>query len=136
MWFIYLYKCFFYTIKIVVYPICVLTGERLPIIKKAVRVESNRKANLFSILLLSGDDSRISGISLGNNTGADGLETTSALMISNFGIFFEPDQDTWVEHVLGFFFWAIFNRQNKETAFFTDSKSISNTVANWKNIFN
>lgn len=109
---------------------CILTGERLPIIKKAVRVESNRKANLFSILLLSGDDSRISGTSLGNNTVVDKSETNSVLMISNFGMFFEPDQDILVEHVLGFFFCAIFNRQNKETAFFTDSKSISNTVAN------
>lgn len=69
---------------------------------------------------------------MGNIIEEGKLETFSTLIISNFGIFIEPDQDKWVEKVLGFFFWAIFNRQNKETAFLTDSKSISNTVANFK----
>lgn len=71
----------------------ILTGDRLPIIKKAVRVESNKKAILFSALLLSGDDSRTSGISVGNIIGEGKSDTFSVFTISNFGIFFEPDQD-------------------------------------------
>lgn len=97
-----------------------------------MRVESNKKAILFSTLLLSGDDSRVSEISVGTIIDeGDGLDMGSRLIISNFGIFFELDQDIWVEKTLGFFFWAIFNRQNRETAFFTDSISISNIVANY-----
>lgn len=72
----------------------ILTGERLPIIKKAVRVESNKKAILFSTLLLSGDDSRMSGISVGSiNNEEDKSDNGSSLTTSNFGILIEPDQD-------------------------------------------
>jgi len=71
----------------------ILTGDRLPIIKKAVRVESNKNAILFSALLLSGDDSRASGISVGNIIGEGNSDTFSTFTISNFDIFFEPDQD-------------------------------------------
>lgn len=71
----------------------ILTGERLPIIKKAVRVESNKKAILLSALLLSGDDSRTSGTSVGNIIGEDRSDTFSTFTISNFGICFVPDQD-------------------------------------------
>lgn len=105
----------------------------MPIIKNAVRVESNKKASLFSAIHLSGDDSRIPGTSVdGNIEGKNESDASSILAVSNFGIFFESNQDKWVKEVLGFFFWAIFNRQNRETAFFTDSKSISNTLANYK----
>lgn len=72
---------------------CLLTGDRLPIIKKAVRVESNKKAILLSALLLSGDDSRISGTSVDSIIEEDESDTFSTLTTSNFGIFFEPDQD-------------------------------------------
>lgn len=72
----------------------VLTGERLPIIKNAVRVESNKKAILFSALLLSGDESRISGVSRGCSIDEeDELEISSKFTVSNFDIFFELDQD-------------------------------------------
>lgn len=70
-----------------------LTGERLPIIKNAVRVESNKKAILLSALLLSGDDSRIFGTSEGIIIEEDESDTFSTFTTSNFGIFFEPDQD-------------------------------------------
>lgn len=94
-----------------------------------MRVESNKKAILFSALFLSGDVSSMFGISGCNIIDVeDGLDTNSTLVISNF---LTIDHDKWVEIFLGFFFCAIFNRQNKETAIFTDSKSISNTVANY-----
>lgn len=68
-----------------------LTGERLPIIKNAVRVESNKKAILFSELLLSGDDSCSSGISVGSNT--DNVDESGTRSKAAVSIFFELDQD-------------------------------------------
>lgn len=65
----------------------------MPIIKKAVRVESNKNAILFSVLFLSGDDSRMSDSSLHNADEEDGLDFGSTFIISNFGMSFKPDQD-------------------------------------------
>lgn len=62
-------------------------------------------------------------------------DTRPTLIISDVGMFFNPDQVKWVETILEFFFWAIFNRQKRDTAFLTDSKSISNTVASYLKLY-
>lgn len=73
---------------------CILTGERFPIIKNAVRVESNKNASLFSAQHLSGDDSKITGISFGGSIDIeDVLDAGFTLVVSNFSIIFESDQD-------------------------------------------
>lgn len=59
-----------------------------------MRVESNKKAILFSTLLLSGDESRISCVSGDSSIDEeDELEISSKFTVSNFDIFFELDQD-------------------------------------------